>query len=181
MLRRSFLQLTAAAIASTRGALPQSVGSSIRLGFDTYSLRAFKWKALELLDYAASQRLDTIQISSLDDFESLDPAHLARVRSRAQQLGLALDGGIGCICPLSDSWKPTHGSPAEHLLLGMRVAKAIGASSMRCFMGTGQDRTVARPIEALMEETIRIFRSVRSQALDLAGELALAHHAGDKQ
>jgi sugar phosphate isomerase/epimerase len=182
MLRRSFLQLSAAAIASTRGALPQSAaGTPIRLGFDTYSLRAFKWKALQLLDYAASQRLDTIQISSLDDFESLDPAHLARVRARAQQLGIALDGGIGCICPLSDSWKPTHGSPAEYLRLGMKVAKAIGASSMRCFMGTGQDRTGARPIEALMEETIGIFRSVRSQALDLGVKIALENHAGDMQ
>jgi len=146
MLRRSFLQLSAAAIASTRGALPQSAaGTPIRLGFDTYSLRAFKWKALQLLDYAGSQRLDTIQISSLDDFESLDPANLARVRARAQQLGIALDGGIGCICPLSDSWKPTHGSPAEYLLLGLRVAKAIGASSMRCFMGTEKDRAEQAP------------------------------------
>jgi sugar phosphate isomerase/epimerase len=182
MLRRSFLQLSAAAAASTRGVLSQSTAAaSIRLGFDTYSLRAFKWKALQLIDYAASQKLDTIQISSLGDFESLEPAHLAQVHSHAQLLGLALDAGIGCICPLSDSWRPTHGSPAEYLRLGMKVAKAIGAPSLRCFMGSDKDRTGPRPIEALMQATIGIFRSVRAESLDLGVKIALENHAGDMQ
>jgi hypothetical protein len=42
----------------------------VRLGFDTYSVRAFNWKITQLIDYAASQKLDTIQISSMMVFTS---------------------------------------------------------------------------------------------------------------
>ena len=54
----------------------------IKLGFDSYSIRAFKWKALELIDYAAGFQLDTIQLSSLGDYESLEPAYLKQAKER---------------------------------------------------------------------------------------------------
>src|SRR5437588_2929303 len=97
MLRRAFLQ--SAAAAAVTGA--DSGSGGIRLGFDTYSVRAFGWKAIQLLDYAAGLKLDTIQISSLGDYESLDPAYLSKVKEHAAALQVAIDGGIGCICPLS--------------------------------------------------------------------------------
>ncbi len=153
----------------------------IRLGFDTYSLRGFRWKAIQLLNYAAGLKLDTIQISSLSDYESLEPAYLAQVKDHAAALHLAIDGGIGCICPLSKSWRPAYGEPGEYLLRGLRISKAVGATSMRCFMGSSDDRTGAQPIERLMEKTIQVFRSVRSQALDTGVKIALENHAGDMQ
>ena len=154
---------------------------AIRLGFDTYSIRAFQWKAIKLLDYAASLKLDTIQISGLEDYESLEPEHLGRVKDHAAKVGILLDGGMGCICPLSASWNAKNGDPTENILRGLRVAKAVGASSMRCFMGSGVDRTGKHPIEALMENTAQLFRSVRAQALDLGVRIALENHAGDMQ
>ena len=135
--------------------------ASIRLGFDTYSIRAFKWKAIQLLDYAAGLKLDTIQLSSLGDYENLEPAYLASVKDHASRVGVAIDGGMGCICPLSTSWTAKNGDPKENILRGLRVAKAVGASSMRCFQGTRSDRIGKHPIEALMESTIGLFRSVR--------------------
>ena len=54
-------------------------GEGIRLGFDSYSIRDFHWKDIQLLDYAASLKLDTIQLSGLSDYESLDAEHLASV------------------------------------------------------------------------------------------------------
>lgn len=155
--------------------------SSIHLGFDTYSVRAFHWKAVQLLDYAAALKLDTIQISSLDDYESLDPAHLAKVKDHAAAVQVAIDGGIGCVCPLSKSWSPKHGDPAAHVTLGLQVAKAVGASSMRCFMGSSDDRVGAQPIERLLESTIQVFRSVRSRAQDIGVKIAIENHAGDMQ
>src|ERR1035438_2457285 len=111
MLRRSFLQ-TAIGVGFAAAAPPEDHSMKpIRLGFDTYTLRAFDWKALQLLDYAASRKLDTIQISSLDDYESLDAAHLAQVKEHAAALGIAIDGGMGCICPASYSWNPKNGDP----------------------------------------------------------------------
>ncbi len=175
MLRRSFLQSLAGA------ALAAAPVAGIKLGFDTYSLRAFRWKAIQLIDYAANLRLDTIQISSLGDYESLEPAHLAKVKDHAASLGIVLDGGMGCICPLSKSWRPTFGDPVANIVRGLEVAKGIGAASMRCFMGSSDDRDGSRPIEALMESTIRVFRGARSRAMDLGVKIALENHAGDMQ
>ena len=182
MLRRRFLQalpgifpLAAAGLSSTASEVP------VKLGFDTYSLRAFKWKALELLDFAAAQKLDTIQISSLGDYESLEPAYLERVRDRAARLNIAIDGGTGCICPSSLSFAKDGPPAAERVLQGLRVTKAVGAHSMRCYMGSSADRTGDVPIEAHMENTIKVFKSVRSQALDLEVKIAIENHNGDMQ
>ena len=181
MHRRAFLQ-TAAGSAAAAGAPAQDRPVvPIRLGFDTYSIRAFRWKAIQLLDYAAGLKLDTIQISSLGDYESLEPAYLAGVRDHASKLGIAIDGGTGCICPLSTSWSAKNGDPKENILSGLRAAKAVGANSMRCFQGNRDDRRGKLPIEALMERTIAVFRSVRSEAQDLGVRIALENHAGDMQ
>jgi len=153
----------------------------IRLGFDTYSIRAFQWKAFQLLDYAAGLKLDTIQLSSLDDYESLEPAYLAKVKEHAAKAGIAIDAGMGCVCSLSTAWNAKNGDPKENILRGLRVAHAVGARSMRCFMGSRADRLAKYGIEALMENTAALFRSVRSQALDLDVRIALENHAGDMQ
>ena len=87
MLRRTFLQ-SATGLAFASAAATAQPAHAIRLGFDTYSLRAFRWKALQLIEYTASQKLDTVQISSLDDFESLEPAYLAKVKENAAALGI---------------------------------------------------------------------------------------------
>ena len=153
----------------------------IRLGFDSYSIRAFHWKAIQLLDYAAGLKLDTIQLSGLEDYESFEPEYLARVKDHAAKVGIVIDGGMGCICPLSKSWNQKAGDPTENILRGLRVAKAVGAVSMRCYMGSAPDRRGKDPIEALMESTIAVFRSVRAEALDLGVRIVLENHAGDMQ
>src|SRR5438309_2873750 len=103
MRRRTFLKAAPAA-AMSASAARSAAADGIRLGFDSYSLRNFNWKAMKLIDYAGSHKLDTIQISSLDDYESLEPAHLQKVKDKAAGLGMKIDGGIGCICPTSSSW-----------------------------------------------------------------------------
>lgn len=153
----------------------------IRLGFDSYSLRAWNWKAPQLLDYAAQQALDGIQLSGLGDFESLEPAYLAKVREQSERLGLVLDGGIGCICDSSKSWNPRYGTPKQYLETGIRVCKAIGASTMRCFLGAAADRRGALPIEAHIDNTVRALKSVREMALDSGVIIAVENHSGDMQ
>lgn len=183
MLRRSFLQTVPAAFAATAAAEPESAANEvpIKLGFDTYSLRAFRWKAPQLLSYAASLKLDTIQISSLGDYEGLDPAYLQKVKDQADRLHIHVDGGTGCICPSSHSFSK-HGPPArDRVLEGLRVAKAVGAKAMRCYMGSSADRIGEPGIEAHMENTVKVFRSVRSEALDLGVKIAIENHDGDMQ
>jgi sugar phosphate isomerase/epimerase len=176
MTRRNFLQLPTAALA-----VPAAAAVPIRLGFDSYSIRAFKWKAIRLLGYTASQKLDTIQFSSIDDYESLDPAYLGRVKDHAARLGISIDGGIGCVCPTANQWTARHGTPEEYILKGLHTAKAVGAASMRCFLGNANDRTVNGPIEKHMERMIAVFRAVRERALATGVRIALENHSGDMQ
>ncbi len=185
MHRRRFLQ-SALALAATprfvKAQAPKMPTEGIKLGFDTYSLRAFGWKALQFLDYAAALQLDAIQISSLDDFESLDPAHLREVRAKAERLGIAIDAGTGCICPLSASWGKRSGTGRDAMLQGLQVANIVGAKSVRCFMGSLADRrTDPSRLEACMDETIKVFRSVRAEAQNLNVKIAIENHAGDMQ
>ena len=166
------------------GARPLGAASAegLRLGFDTYSIRDLGWKDFQYLDYAASLHLDNVQISSLKDYESLDPIHLQKVRDHAERLGITIDAGTGCICPLSTSWDKSAGTGPEAVLEGLTVAKAVGARVMRCVQGSFADRRNDQtPLEACMEETIRVFRAVKSQALDLGVKIALENHAGDMQ
>jgi sugar phosphate isomerase/epimerase len=150
----------------------------IRLGFDSYSIRDFRWRDIQLIDYAAGLKLDTIQLSGLGDYESLEPAHLAKVKDHAERVGIAIDAGIGCICSVSQGWNPREGNPTDYLVRGLRVAKAVGAPSMRCYMGGNGDRP---NLERCMEATIQALRSVRAQALDLSVRIAVENHSGDMQ
>ncbi|SRR5581483_7925181 len=179
MLRRTFLQSTSAASAALAAQAP---GEGIRLGFDSYSIRAFKWKAIQLLDYAAGLKLDTVQLSSLDDYESLDPAYLARVKEHAKQVGVSIDAGTGCICPSSQSYnRQRQGEAEEYVVKSLQVAHALGSRVMRCFMGSQADRRGFQSIEAHMENTIKVLRAVRSRALDMGIKIAVENHAGDMQ
>lgn len=179
MRRRTFLQtlpLAAAAVAA-----PPAGEVPVKLGFDSYSVRAFQWKAPQLLEYAAGLKLDTIQFSDLADYESHDPAYLQKVKDQAARLNIAIDAGMGCICPSSKAFSK-NGPPArDRLLEGLRISKAVGSTAMRCYMGSNADRLGPPGIEAHMANTIGLFQSVRSEALDLGVKIALENHAGDMQ
>lgn len=134
---------------------------------------------MQLIDYAASLKLDLVQISSVGDYESTDPAFLAKVKEHAAQRGIEIDGGTGCVCPTSSSYSPKGKDPVAYTLEGLRVAHAVGAHGMRCFLGSRPDRLGPLPIEAHMEAIIKVFRAVRQQALDLNVKIALENHNGD--
>jgi 3-oxoisoapionate decarboxylase len=182
MLRRTFLQtVSAAAAVAAAPPEPQAGAVPIRLGFDTYSIRAFKWKALQLLEYTASLKLDAIQFSDLADYESKDAAYLQKVKDLAARSNITIDGGMGCICPTSRSFSQSGPPARERVIEGLRVAKAVGSKSMRCYLGAAADRLGPGGIERHMESTIAVFKSVKSEALDLGVKIALENHAGDMQ
>jgi sugar phosphate isomerase/epimerase len=183
MRRRTFLQTlpAAAAAASFAEPSPPPADSPIRLGFDTYSIRAFGWKAPQFLEYAASQKLDTIQFSAMADYETYEAAYLQRIKDQAARLKLTLDAGMGCICPVSKSYSNNGPPVRDRLLEGLKVAKGIGATAMRCYLGAAQDRLAEPGIEACMESTIAVLKSVRSESLDLGVKIALENHSGDLQ
>ena len=179
MRRRTFLQTLP--LAAAAAAAPPAGEVPVKLGFDSYSVRAFKWKAPQLLEYAAGLQLDTIQFSDLADYESHDPAYLQKVKDQAARLNIAIDSGMGCICPSSKAFSKDGPPARDRLLEGLRIAKDVGATAMRCYMGTAADRGGEPGIEAHMANTIGLFQSVRSEALDMGVKIALENHAGDMQ
>jgi sugar phosphate isomerase/epimerase len=153
----------------------------LKLGFDNFSIRAMGWKAPQLLDYAASLKLDSILISDLDAYESLEDKNLAEVRAKAEGLGIQIHAGTWSICPTSKFFKNKWGTAEEHLSLGIRVAKALGSPVLRCILGMGDDRGTPGGIEARIEDTIKVCKACRSKATDAGIKIAIENHAGDMQ
>jgi len=184
MNRRGFLlAASGAAVAAASGKAvagaspaPSDPIPRLRLGIDCFSLHGYGWKAVRLLDYAASLRLDAIQ-ANIPDFESLDDGYLRTVKEHAERVGVAIEPGINAICPLSRVWNAKRQkSPTEHLRVGLRLAKALGARAVKCYLGNAADRHGSVPIPTLMEATIRSLRTVRSEALDAGVKFALENH-----
>src|SRR5262245_14559209 len=115
--RREFL--AAAAVAATVPAMTNAADdrTPTPLGFDNFAVRAMNWKADQLLDYAKKQNVDSILISDLDAFESLEPSHLENVKARAKDFGVGLHLGTWSICPTSTTFKKKWGTAKEHLAL----------------------------------------------------------------
>ena len=148
----------------------------IRLGYDTYSLRSLHWDAMQHLQFAMEQGLNAIQFSSTADLGDLSPPALRLVKARAAEIDIKLDGGVGCVCELSKSWNAKDGSPVDVLTRGIDIADQIGAGMVRCYMGTQLDRYGDKPLDQLIEATIRNFKAVRSKARDRNIKIAIENH-----
>jgi 3-oxoisoapionate decarboxylase len=179
--RRTFLSTAALAAA---GMLVDS-GSvraqpvNHRLGMDNFAVRAMGWKAKALVDYAASLALDSLFITDLDAFESLDDGPLEALGEYAAVRRLQIQVGTWSICPTSKAFKPKWGTATEHLALGIRVARAVGSPVIRVVLGTWEDRLTDGGIDRHIDETVRVCRARRGQAIDAGVKIAIENHAGD--
>jgi sugar phosphate isomerase/epimerase len=187
MHRRSFLHGLAAtaAGAATLPALVSAAekrsasGAKIKLGMDNFAVRAMGWKAPDLIDYAASLKLDTLLISDLDAFESLDDAKLREVKRKADDAGIALYLGSWSICPTSKVFRPNRGTAEEHLRLGLRAAKTLGSPVFRVVLGNSEDRKSEGGIKARIADAVAVLKSCRSDALNAGVMIAMENHSGD--
>jgi 3-oxoisoapionate decarboxylase len=178
MNRGSFLK-TGTGLAVSAGAASISAAAQppvqLKLGWDAFVLRSYGWKAMKMLDYTAELRLDTIQLGNID-LQSYEPAQVQKVRDHAAKLGITIDGAIGCICPTAAHWNVKNGNPAEHLVKQLRLFNALGSTSLHVYMGADMERTGPIPLEKHIEETVKVLRAVRSQALDLNVKIAVENH-----
>ncbi len=184
--RRQFLGSLAAAGAI--GALApawsaeQKEVERLKLGIDNFSIRAFGWKAPQLIDYAASLKLDTLLLSDLEVYESLDEAYLQGIREHADRVGIELQAGTGSICPTSSSYNESKWGPAEeHARLLIRTAKRLGTSTARCYLGSRRDREEGIGIQRHVDAMVKVLKAVQSEAEDANVKLAVENHAGDMQ
>jgi sugar phosphate isomerase/epimerase len=186
MHRRSFLTglaATSAALAARpllgANAATKSKAQKIKLGMDNFAVRGMGWKAPALIDYAASIKCDTLFISDLDAFESLEDAKLREVKRKADDAGLALFVGGWSICPTSKTFKPNWGTAEEHLRLGIRVAKTLGSPVYRAVLGNMEDRKTEGGIQARIADTVTVLKACRKDAHAAGIKVAIENHGGD--
>lgn len=188
--RRQFIAASGAAICSlstNQVALgnPDSVPSKskpkIPLGFDNFSIRAFKWNATQLLDFAGTQKVDSLLLSDLDVYQNHQKMHLRDLANKAKDLGIVLHAGTGSICPSADRWNKKWGSAEDHLRLGIRIASEIGSPVFRCYLGGEKDRRTEGGIQKHIARTVAVLKKVKSAALNANVKIAVENHAGDMQ
>jgi sugar phosphate isomerase/epimerase len=177
--------LAAAGVAGLAGRLPgseQAAAKKTKLGFDNFSVRAFNWKAPQLIDYAGTLKVDTLLLSDLDVYESLEDDYLQQLRAQAERAGVQVQVGTGSICPTSKSYNAKKwGSAEDHARLLIRTAKRLGSPIARCYLGTRQDRVGDGGIMRHFEAMVKVLKAVQAEAEDAHVKIAVENHAGDMQ
>lgn len=180
MDRRIFVKSgIALAGASALSSCQSEEKQKLKLGFDNFSIRAMKWKAPKLLEYAAEQKVDTILFSDLKVYENHEESYLKEIKAQADELGIEIQAGTGGICPTSNSFKKTYGTAEQHLALAIRVARTLGSSVVRCYQGSARDRKSPGGLKPHMEATIATCKKVKGLALEAGVKIAIENHAGD--
>ncbi|UCF37883.1 MAG: sugar phosphate isomerase/epimerase [Acidobacteriota bacterium] len=182
--RRQFLKLATVTTALGLAAGSQAAAvpkRNLKLGFDNFSIRAYGWKAPQLLDYAASLQVDTVLFSELDVYDSHEDSYLRELKKKAAGLGLEIEAGTGGVCPTSKRFDTRFGTAEEHLKLLIRVANRVGSSVARCYLGDASERRREGGIEPRIEDMADTLKKVRTFAIDSGVKIAVENHAGDMQ
>jgi sugar phosphate isomerase/epimerase len=175
MLRRTFLASAAGAAAVRAFAS----ANGIRLGIDAYSIRSSRWKAPKLIEYAAGLKLDTLQFGGLGDLESLEPAYLAGIKTKADATKLTLELGLGSICATTRGFDKRNGTGVEYLTKAIKAVHGLGGNIIKTYVGASVDRQGPIPVEKHIEETLKVLAAVRPVARDFGVKIAMENHSGD--
>jgi len=183
MKRRNFLQgaaMSAPLLGSgTIRADKLQTRRKLALGYDNFAVRAMKWKAPDLIGYAAKLKCDTLFITDFGPFEKMDDAYLKDLRRQGEDAGVKILLGSWSICPTSVKFRDTWGTADEHLQLGIRAAKALGSPAFRVVLGARDDRKTEGGIEARIADTVKVLKRNRTRCLDSGVKIAMENHAGD--
>ncbi len=173
--------MTGAALSASAHA-QNTARTGTKLGFDNFSIRAFGWKAPQLIEYAIAQKVDVLLMSDLDVYESFDETYLKSLKAKADAGKLELHVGTGSINPGSKTFdKKRWKNGEEHILQTIKIAKLLGSPVARCYQGNADDRKSPGGIEARIAEMVKVCQNVRSQAVDAGVKIAIENHAGDMQ
>lgn len=182
MHRRTFLKgVASSSIIGSQGVWAENseTQSRLALGYDNFAVRAMKWKAPELIKYAAELKCDTLFITDFGPFEKMTDSYLKDVRKQGEDAGVRILLGSWSICPSSVKFRDTWGSADEHLQLGIRAAAALGSPAFRVVLGAGDDRKTEGGIEARIADTVKVLKRNRTRCLDSGIKIAMENHAGD--
>lgn len=150
----------------------------MKLGVDNYSLRFQKWDAFEMLQYLANLGVDNAHFSDMSNFRSLEDDYLLSVKQRAEELGLDVEVGMGSFDQFSRGYRQEDGPGEKKLANMLKISKTMGSPSVRCFLGSQFERQGELPIEAHIEECLRVLNEVAPIARDLGVYVAIENHGG---
>ena len=181
--RRNFLKLAASSavgLAATGSLGAQSMDvPRVPLGLDAHSVRGMRWKAPQLIDYAAQHKLDAVLFNGLNYFESLDTTYLNRLRNTARSHDMRMYVGVGSICENSVTFPDKFGSPETLLAEGLHVAQSLGSPVVNVRIGKVDDRYTEGGIEARIQESVKVLKALRTRAQDAGLKFGFENHAGD--
>ena len=182
MNRRHFLQSTlTAAAASVVPELRAAPTGKLMIGMDYFATRATGWKATQIIEYAASLKLDALFLSELVPFESFEDDYLKKLRAQIDAAGIKVYVGGRSICKTSNMWEGKYGTPDETMALIIRVAKALGSPVARCVLGNYKDRATDGGIARHQEEVLKVFKAAKSRCEAEGIKISIENHAGDQQ
>lgn len=143
------------------------------IGLNTYCLRAMRWSDRKLLEYTAGLKLDAVFLQDSLDPGTNDPAHWREVKDQAAALNLHLETGTGGSLPRT----PERFDASVKLLTdAIHRASGMGSKLVRTLIASDRAALPAGPVEAHIETMIKLFRTVRSQAMDAGVKFALENH-----
>ncbi len=134
-----------------------------------------------MLDFCAKWKAKVVHFSEIRFLGNLEDEHLRQVRAHAEPLGIEIEIGMRSICPTSKAFDPAQGTAQEQIARMLHAAQTIGSPIVRCVLGTFADRTTPGGIDARIDDTVKVLRSVRSQVVDSGKKIAIENHAGDMQ
>ena len=153
----------------------------IKFGLDVFSLRSQGWTPGQHLDFCAKWGVQVIHFSEVRFLGGLEEDNLKRVRAHAERLGIEVEIGMLSICPTSKIFDRSQGTAEEQLARMIVAAQTVGSRIVRCVLGSSADRTGEIPLEAHIENTVKVLRNVRPRVLDTGLKVAIENHAGDMQ
>ena len=132
-----------------------------------------KWRDAQVLEYAASQKLDGVFLQDSTDPEVNSLPHWKQTGEQAKRLGLHIETGVGAVLP-----KTMDGmeSSKSELRLGIARAKAVGSPIVRCLHAGDRAHLPAGSIDQHRETMVALLRSVRPQVVDAGLKIAIENH-----
>ena len=189
MNRREFSKMTGISLlalqsvpmaASSRIFNAEEKGSRIiPLGVANHSLRAMRPTAGELIEFAITHKLDSVQFNTLTVFESFEKKYLAGLKELAHANEISIYVGVGSICESSLRYSDRFGNASELLETGIKTASALDSPIVGVRIGNLEDRYTEGGIQVKIESVIKLMKSFAGPVLDAGIKFAFENHAGD--
>ncbi len=152
-----------------------------KIGVELGCIAASRWTPYQYLDYFKKAGIEAAQFNegTLGIKGEPDEGELRKIRAYAEERGVVLWAFSGAsICPASTGFNARRGTAEQQIGQGLRIAKILGARSLRVVLGSFKDRP---EIGRCLESMTQVIRNVRPQVRDSGVKLALENHNADLQ